>query len=80
MTANAAPAAGRVLLGNVQVRTDTNVLVGSGDVIVAERHTLGTTATRWLQRPRSGGAAGVLGRAGRFEKPARRDLDTRGAI
>ena len=25
---------GRVLLGNVQVRTDTNVLVGSGDVIV----------------------------------------------
>jgi subtilisin family serine protease len=34
VTANAAPAAGRVLLGNVQVRTDTNVLVGSGDVIV----------------------------------------------
>ena len=32
--ANAAPASGRVLLGNVQVRTDTNVLVGSGDVIV----------------------------------------------
>jgi len=31
---NAAPAAGRVLLGNVQVRTDSNVLVGSGDVIV----------------------------------------------
>jgi subtilisin family serine protease len=29
-----APAAGRVLLGNVQVRTDGNVLVGSGDVIV----------------------------------------------
>ena len=28
------PAAGRVLLGNVQVRTDSNVLVGSGDVIV----------------------------------------------
>jgi hypothetical protein len=34
VTANAAPTAGRVLLGNVQVRTDTNVLVGSGDVIV----------------------------------------------
>jgi hypothetical protein len=34
VTANAEPAAGRVLLGNVQVRTDTNVLVGSGDVIV----------------------------------------------
>jgi hypothetical protein len=34
VTANAAPVAGRVLLGNVQVRTDTNVLVGSGDVIV----------------------------------------------
>ncbi|MEO6651384.1 MAG: hypothetical protein ABIP17_01845, partial [Ilumatobacteraceae bacterium] len=34
VTANAAPAAGRVLLGNVQVRTDTNVLVGQGDVIV----------------------------------------------
>jgi len=34
VTANAAPAAGRVLLGNVQVRTDTNVLIGSGDVIV----------------------------------------------
>jgi hypothetical protein len=32
--ANSAPASGRVLLGNVQVRTDTNVLVGSGDVIV----------------------------------------------
>ena len=28
VTANAAPAAGRVLLGNVQVRTDANVLVG----------------------------------------------------
>ena len=26
--------AGLVLLGNVQVRTDTNVLVGSGEVIV----------------------------------------------
>jgi subtilisin family serine protease len=34
VTANAAPAADRVLLGNVQVRTDTNVLVGQGDVIV----------------------------------------------
>ncbi len=34
VTANQAPAAGRVLLGAVQVRTDTNVLVGSGDVIV----------------------------------------------
>jgi hypothetical protein len=34
VTANSAPAAGRVLLGNVQVRTDANVLVGSGDVIV----------------------------------------------
>ena len=34
VTANAVPAAGRVLLGNVQVRTDSNVLVGSGDVIV----------------------------------------------
>jgi hypothetical protein len=34
VTVNAAPAAGRVLLGNVQVRTDGNVLIGSGDVIV----------------------------------------------
>jgi hypothetical protein len=34
VVAIAAPAAGRVLLGNVQVRTDTNVLVGSGDVVV----------------------------------------------
>jgi hypothetical protein len=34
VTANAAPAAGRVLLGNVQVLTDANALVGSGDVIV----------------------------------------------
>jgi hypothetical protein len=34
VTANAAPASGRVLLGNVQVRTDTNVLIGSGEVIV----------------------------------------------
>jgi len=30
----AAPAAGRVLLGNVRVATDANVLVGSGDVVV----------------------------------------------
>lgn len=29
-----AAAAGRVLLGNVHVQTDTNILVGSGDVIV----------------------------------------------
>ena len=34
VTAAAAPAAGRVLLGNVQVRTDSNVLVGQGDVVV----------------------------------------------
>lgn len=34
VTANAAPATGRVLLGSVQVRTDGNILVGSGDVIV----------------------------------------------
>jgi subtilisin family serine protease len=34
VTANSAPTAGRVLLGNVQVATDGNVLVGSGDVIV----------------------------------------------
>ena len=34
VTANAAPAADRVLLGGVQVRTDGNVLVGSADVIV----------------------------------------------
>lgn len=34
VTANAAPAAGRVLLGNIQVRTDANVLVGTGDVVV----------------------------------------------
>jgi subtilisin family serine protease len=34
VTANAAPATGRVLLGNVQVRTDANVVVGSGDVVV----------------------------------------------
>ncbi|MFL6162324.1 MAG: S8 family serine peptidase [Jatrophihabitantaceae bacterium] len=34
VTANAAPAAGRVLLGNVRVATDSNVVVGSGDVVV----------------------------------------------
>jgi hypothetical protein len=34
VTALAAPAAGRVLLGSVEVRTDTNVLVGIGNVIV----------------------------------------------
>jgi hypothetical protein len=28
------PAAGRVLLGNVQVRTDGNVLIGPGDVVI----------------------------------------------
>jgi hypothetical protein len=35
VTANAAPAAGRVLLGNVEVRTDANILIGSGDVIIS---------------------------------------------
>ena len=34
VTANAAPEAGRVLFGQVEVRTDANVLVGSGNVIV----------------------------------------------
>ncbi|MFC7615491.1 S8 family serine peptidase [Actinokineospora soli] len=34
VTATTAPAAGRVLLGQVRVITDTNVLVGSGTVIV----------------------------------------------
>ena len=34
VTANQAPAAGRVLLGNVQVRSDSNVLVGSSEVVV----------------------------------------------
>lgn len=34
VTANTVPAAGRVLLGSVEVRTNTNVLVGSGEVIV----------------------------------------------
>ena len=36
VTATVAPAAGRVLYGNVEVRTDTLVLVGRGDVIVEE--------------------------------------------
>jgi hypothetical protein len=34
VTANVAPDAGRVLLGVVEVRTDANVLVGSGNVII----------------------------------------------
>jgi hypothetical protein len=34
VTANEAPAAGRVLFGNVEVRTSDDILVGSGDVIV----------------------------------------------
>jgi hypothetical protein len=34
VTANAAPGSGRVLLGGIEVRTDANVLVGSGQVIV----------------------------------------------
>jgi hypothetical protein len=34
VTANVAPAEGRVLYGNVEVRTDADVLVGRGDVIV----------------------------------------------
>jgi hypothetical protein len=34
VTAKAAPATGRVLLGNVQVRTNENILIGSGEVIV----------------------------------------------
>lgn len=34
VTANTAPAAGRVLLGFVEVRTDAGVLVGSGNVII----------------------------------------------
>ena len=32
--AQTAPGAGRVLLGNIEVRSDTNALVGSGDVII----------------------------------------------
>jgi hypothetical protein len=34
VTAKTVPTAGRVLLGSVEVRTDTNALVGTGDVIV----------------------------------------------
>jgi subtilisin family serine protease len=34
VTANEAPASGRVLLGNVEARTDGNLLIGSGDVVV----------------------------------------------
>jgi hypothetical protein len=34
VTAKVVPAAGRVLLGNVEVRTDVNALVGTGDVII----------------------------------------------
>jgi Subtilase family/Bacterial pre-peptidase C-terminal domain len=34
VTAAEAPASGRVLYGNVEVRTDSNILVGLGDVIV----------------------------------------------
>jgi len=34
VTANVAPAEGRVLYGNVQVRTDANVLIGQNEVIV----------------------------------------------
>jgi hypothetical protein len=34
ITANEAPASGRVLYGNVRVLTDQNVLVGQGDVII----------------------------------------------
>ncbi len=34
VTATVAPPAGRVLYGTVQVRTDTNILVGQGEVIV----------------------------------------------
>jgi len=36
VTAKLAPADGRVLLGNVHVRTDAKVLVGSGDVVVEQ--------------------------------------------
>ena len=39
VTANSVPAAGRVLLGGVQVRTDSNVLVRAADVIVEAPHT-----------------------------------------
>jgi hypothetical protein len=34
VTAKVVPATGRVLLGGVEVRTDTNVLIGRGDVVV----------------------------------------------
>jgi hypothetical protein len=34
LTPRQAPAAGRVLLGNVEIRTDANVLVGTGNVVV----------------------------------------------
>ncbi|MBI5651264.1 MAG: S8 family serine peptidase [Chloroflexi bacterium] len=34
VTASSAPAAGRVLLGNMFVRTDTNITIGSGDVVI----------------------------------------------
>lgn len=34
VTPGAVPAAGRVLFGNVQVRTNTGALVGSGDVVI----------------------------------------------
>ena len=34
VTATMAPAAGRVLLGNVLVLTDTNITVGSGEVVI----------------------------------------------
>lgn len=34
VTAGAAPAAGRVLLGNVEIRTDGDVLVGTSDVVI----------------------------------------------
>ncbi|MCM0675375.1 S8 family serine peptidase [Micromonospora phytophila] len=34
VTAKVAPAGGRVLYGTVQVRTDSNILIGSGDVVV----------------------------------------------
>ena len=34
VTVNSAPASGRVLLGNVLVRTDGNITIGSGEVVV----------------------------------------------
>ncbi|PWR16795.1 serine protease [Micromonospora sicca] len=34
VTVKAAPATGRMLYGTVQVRTDTNILIGSGDIVV----------------------------------------------